>query len=736
MDLQTKNLIIQDLNGFLGMNEYDEIAEFRDRIQTKIAINDKQTKFLNSVTNYFLLSGGAGAGKSLMICYKGVLMNLLYPGNRGLICRKEATSLHGSTIQTLFTQVLPASMIVNYDKQKGVVTHKTSNPNINSTIVFGGLDKRADQSYPTKIGSTEYGWIGVDEGTELELGDWQMLITRLRFKIKHFTDEENSRVPRQMFTATNPDGPTHWMYKFFFIDNKEDRDHILTNPYENPTLPDGYISGMEDSLSGLERERLLNGKWVQAEGIIYKDFDLNRHVVKPTGLLIDNFKKLAITSYKNVWFAADSNFPKPRAGLLFGSRGDGTIDVIDEFYKENSHVESLGAWITGWSKLRLNTIPGYGDPSDADAIERLNKCQGVLCEKAKNAVIPGISEVTLYFEKNKLRICDRCVNLIQELQGYKWKKKADGEVPEKENDHACFVAGTKILTLNGEKNIEDIIQGEYVLTRKGWKEVEIFSMTDDNSEVYELSFNDGRKLICTGNHPIWKQGEGWKRADSLRYSYIVVDVLRYLWNQKNLMERVTIKERMDIGEKGEDSTICTEMFGSITMDQFLKDIKSTIKITTKTIMKYQISNVYLQKDTTKNIQSKIKKKIENILKILDHLQKNGIEALKEKNGIKNIGKIVLENHLRKENIHVFNVVISLFQELHRELSSVTQIANRKICVEGVRKLKKKRKVYNLKVKDCHEYFANGILVSNCDCLRYGLFSIKITAKRRLGKAIF
>lgn len=31
-------------------------------------------------------------------------------------------------------------------------------------------------------------------------------------------------------------------------------------------------------------------------------------------------------------------------------------------------------------------------------------------------------------------------------------------------------------------------------------------------------------------------------------------------------------------------------------------------------------------------------------------------------------------------------------------------------------------VYDLEIEDQHEYFANGILVHNCDAMRYGIYS--------------
>jgi len=738
MNLQSRNLILQDLNGFLGMNEYDEIAEYRDWIINKSAINSKQQAFFNSNKKELLLSGSVGSGKTTPLCLKAYYWALKYPGNRVFICRQESTTLPVSTLQTLFDQVIPARWIVKHNTQKKKIELKTPDPDHNSFIHYGGLDKKAHQDYSTKIGSTEFGTIAFDETSEGDKGTYEMLAARLRYKIPHFTDKQNKEMVRQMMGATNPESPSHWLYKRFFVDSNDNRKVWLSNLYENSTLTKDYIKLQEESFTGVQRERLLFGKWTQAEGVIFKEFDMSKHVVEPKGLLINNLGKLEIAGYKNIVFGADSNYPLPRAGLLAGVRGDGTIDIIDEFYKKNSHVERLGEWISEWSKLKQSTISGYHDPSDPDAIERLNKFQGVMCEKAKNAVIPGISEVARYFAQNKIRISNRCPELIRSLQSYKWKKNAEGEVPDKDgdSDHMCFIAGTKILTLNGEKNIEDIIPGEYVLTRRGWKEVEISEMTNLKSEVFELLFNDGRKLICTGNHPIWVKGKGWKRADTLRYSYIVVDALRYLWQTKTLMEGVIIKEKMDIGEEEEDSITCTEMCGNITMDQFLKDMKYIIKMKTKIIMTYLISNVLHTKNIKKDIQLKIKKKTSNIFRRLDLLQKNGIEAWKEESGIPYIGKIPLENPLGKENIHVFVVVTNLLQELHKELNTAIQTVSNKPYVIGVRKLKKKQKVYNLKIKNCHEYFANGILVSNCDALRYLLFSLKITTKRKIGRAIY
>jgi len=691
--------------------------------------NDKQKRFLESTKRYLMYSGAVGAGKSLMGCWKGLMLNLMYPGNKGLICRKEARSLQGSTIKTLLEKVLPEEWVINYNVQKGEITHHSTNQEIPSTITFCGLDKRADQTYPTKIGSTEYGWIFIDEGTELEEGDWHMLSTRLRYLIPNLTDKENAVVPRQMFTATNPDAPTHFLYKFFFQSPSQDREVILTNPYENPYLPTEYIRSLEESLTGIARERLLFGKWVQAEGVIYKTFSMEKHIVK------DNVF-LPIKDYQAVYFGADSNFPLPRAAVIAGIREGGKIDILEEFYQPNAHVEDLIVWLTSWQKKREWTIYGYHDPSDPTAIDKINNAYGLSCEKADNSVIPGISEVSRLFDQGLIRINETCLNLTRELQSYRWKIKKEGDSPRKLNDHLCFVGDTLILTLDGEKKIKDITPRDYVLTRKGWKKVDLQEKTNQEAEIICLMLSDGREIFCTPNHPFWVEGKGWIPCNSLRYLYILVDSLRYLWQTKTLMEGAIIKAQMDTGEGVEDLDISIGTYGNLLTERFQKNITSIISMATKTTMRLQILNASHLKNTKQNtLKHKNKlKRIPNILIELDHSLKNGTQAKKEMNGILNIGKEALRKRFKKENMNVNNAVKSLFRGLLKGLNSAMLTANNPPYVLGVRKLKNKETVYNLYIEDCHEYFANGILVSNCDALRYLCNSIKNVPSVQVGSA--
>lgn len=84
----------------------------------------------------------------------------------------------------------------------------------------------------------------------------------------------------------------------------------------------------------------------------------------------------------------------------------------------------------------------------------------------------------------------------------------------------CFVAGTKILTTEGEKNIEDIQVGDWVVSDDPNTpgEIEAKQVTDtfirQTSGLVDL-YVDGEVISTTGEHPFWTPDKGWVEAKDL-----------------------------------------------------------------------------------------------------------------------------------------------------------------------------------------------------------------------------
>ncbi len=100
--------------------------------------------------------------------------------------------------------------------------------------------------------------------------------------------------------------------------------------------------------------------------------------------------------------------------------------------------------------------------------------------------------------------------------------------PVKERDHGCFVAGTFVETINGPQAIETIVPGTLVLTRQGYRRVLAAGMTQRDAEVATLHLSDGRSLTATPDHPIYRNGQTYTALRELRYGDTIESADSYL----------------------------------------------------------------------------------------------------------------------------------------------------------------------------------------------------------------
>ncbi len=106
------------------------------------------------------------------------------------------------------------------------------------------------------------------------------------------------------------------------------------------------------------------------------------------------------------------------------------------------------------------------------------------------------------------------------------KGKATGRVRKAINACNCFTAGTKVLTDEGEKNIEDIEVGDKVLSKdeetgeEAYKEVTA-TFNHETDEIYKIHVGD-QIIESTFNHPFWVDGKGWTFVKDLKVGDLLV----------------------------------------------------------------------------------------------------------------------------------------------------------------------------------------------------------------------
>lgn len=427
------------------------VIDFEPRGAVLQAFKSKQRELL--------LSGAAGTGKSVGALMKLHLACLNTSRVRGLIVRKTHASLTGSTLVTYQEKVAAEAIergIVRWYGGSGSKPPAFLYEN-GSILVVGGLDK------PTRMLSTEYDLIMIDEAIEVTETDVDTLITRLR----------NGRLSfQQLVMCTNPGAPTHHLK----IRADEGRCRILYSTHEdNPRMHDGedwtdygrdYLTTL-DSLKGARYQRMRWGKWVAAEGQIYEDWDPAVHVIDPFPIP-DSWPR---------WWAVDFGYTNPFVLQCWTEDPDGRLYLYRELYRTKRTVDEHGLDIL---RLVADVSPDDPDPEnptrwiwrepkprkivcdhDAEGRVVLSKRVGVGTIAAKKGVTDGIQatqgrfktagdgkpRIFLFREARvyrdpELAAAKRPTSTEEEVASYVWAQpgasaqvQAPKEVPLKEDDH-------------------------------------------------------------------------------------------------------------------------------------------------------------------------------------------------------------------------------------------------------------------------------------------------------------
>lgn len=385
-----------------------------------------------------VVSGPAGTGKSRACLEKLHLMCLVNPGMRALIVRKTAQSLTSTALVTWKEHVAGEAL------QHGVLDFyggsASESPQFRyqngSRVMVGGMDK------PSKIMSSEYDLIYVQEATELTVTDWEALTTRLR----------NGKVSFQQILADcNPDRPTHWLKQradagqTVMLESRHEDNPRLFDAGGALTEEGAAYIGRLDNLTGVRHHRLRHGRWVAAEGVIYTDFDAALN-------LVDRPKEPP-DSWDRYW-TVDFGHTHPLVLQCWAVDPDGRAFRYREIYQTKMLVEDVARLILGivrrpdgtWREPKPRAIICDHDAEDRATLERH---LGMSTTAAKKTVSDGIEAVAarwrpaadgrprLFYVRDALVQRDTAQSDAgkpccseEEIGGYVWNETKDAPVKE------------------------------------------------------------------------------------------------------------------------------------------------------------------------------------------------------------------------------------------------------------------------------------------------------------------
>lgn len=390
-----------------------------------------------------IVSGPAGTGKSRACLEKVHGMLLANEHAKGLMVRKTMVSLRATALQTYKNDVAKEARSTNAVKWFGGSTEDPPGYRYRETGSFLGV---AGMNEPTRIMSSEWDVIYVQEAIELSRLDWESLSTRLR----------NGQISfQQLIGDTNPSTPTHWIKQ----SANEGGLRLLESRHEdNPTLvrPDGtytvrghqYLARL-DKLTGARKLRLRNGLWVSAEGIIFEGWDEAVH-------LVDRFP---IPDSWTRWWTIDFGYIHPFVLQCWAEDDDGRLYRYREIFMTGRLVEDHAKQIL--SIVRPDGVWAEPKPRaiicdhDAEGRATFERHVGMATVPAIKKVIEGLQVTTSRFRvagdgKPRLvylrdSLVERDPELVlkmapccteEEIPGYVWADTAK-EQPVKEGDDGC-----------------------------------------------------------------------------------------------------------------------------------------------------------------------------------------------------------------------------------------------------------------------------------------------------------
>jgi phage terminase large subunit len=418
-----------------------------------------------------LVSGPAGTGKSRACLEKIHMVCLLTPNVRALIVRKTLSSLGSTALVTwrnfVIKEALLTGTVVYYGgSREEAPQYRYKN---GSSVTIGGMDKS------TRIMSSEYDIVYVQEATELTLEDVEMIKTRLR----------NWRISfQQLIMDCNPAGDKHWLKlrcnegKTKLIESRHEDNPRLFN--EDGSLTDKgkhYIEGILDKLTGVRYKRLRLGLWVSAEGIIYEEFDTLKHVL-PWEFDEETDEKLPLPAEWPRYWTIDFGYTNPFCLKCYAEGPDGELYMYREIYMTERTVEEHAATImnevteikrTEWydhfnKEIRIKEEIVWTEPRplavicdwDAEGRRTFEKATGLGTQPAIKNVYEGINAhkerlkgdkegprfylmADALVEKDQSlvdRLLPTCTQ--EEYPSYVWKVNSDGRIqdePVKKDDH-------------------------------------------------------------------------------------------------------------------------------------------------------------------------------------------------------------------------------------------------------------------------------------------------------------
>ena len=233
----------------------------------------------NKLKRLNVLEGSVSSGKTwISLVMWAFWVQSMPPTGLFLMCAKSITTLKRNCLLLLQDLVGESNFQFSTTSKEGYLFGRR-------VILEGANDIRSE----SKIRGLTLQGAYCDELTQFPQDFFAMLLSRLRLP------------GAKLIATTNPDTPRHWL-KTDYIDRADELDFLDVKFLidDNTTLPQDYVDSIKREYVGVYYDRFILGKWVIAEGLIYRDFADHPEkytVVNPVAWLTERNTRFSTISF-------------------------------------------------------------------------------------------------------------------------------------------------------------------------------------------------------------------------------------------------------------------------------------------------------------------------------------------------------------------------------------------------------------------------------------------------------
>jgi hypothetical protein len=287
-----------------------------------------------------LMSGSIGSAKSICAAHIIAVHAIQNPKSRQLVLRRALKDLKRTLWPTIISHIADVPQLIkDYNKSEMKITF------VNGSEIIGDSYDKGDLE---KFRSLELSGVIIEEASESN----KDLYDAVKMRVGRLPSIKQNFI----LCLTNPDEPSHYLYKQF-IDNEANNKKVFYSLTEqNPFLPSWYIENLKKDLDPLMARRMLQGQWISIQGQTpYYAYDTNKQFLKN--------KTYEIREDLPLDFFHDFNIGegKPMSSG-YGQVVNGVFHIAKDFIVEGFNTEQIiNEMIEGGCLEKVREVRVFGD---------------------------------------------------------------------------------------------------------------------------------------------------------------------------------------------------------------------------------------------------------------------------------------------------------------------------------------------------------------------------------------